>query len=187
MDYTFSKGIIKNPEASEAKYRAHTKVYTLYDKDNPVGTLIHGPDNRSIRFDNQIYDIEDRSFLAKKIIDTDTMLDIGEFRLPLLSGLFGYSNKLALTGAEPLVFKKLSAVNLFKKDTWHNYEVELANDRDAIAYTFKMDLPFFRTTPKPMYLFNGTVTSSTQHKLSILAGFFFIERMLENEEEASNS
>ncbi len=187
MDYSFSKRIIKHSAYNEKEYSEHTKVYNLFENGNTVGKMVMGPIEKTIEVDTGNYEMGDRSFIVKMIVEQPTGKEVGRYLFPVFSGWFGVRDKLVLDGIEPMQFKENRIRDIFKKATWGQHEFELTNALDSVLYRFKIDLPFLRLTPLPMFEFTGKIETSTDNKLLLLAGCCLIEWGLEKKEIASNT
>lgn len=187
MDYRFSKRIIKHSAYTDREYSEHTKVYNLFENGKTVGKMVMGPNEKTIEVETGNYDIEDRSFMVKMIVEKATDKEVGRYLFPAFSGWFGVRDKLVLDEKEPMQFKENRLLDIFKKATWGQNEFELTNAIDSVLYQFKMDLPFIRLTPLPMFEFSGKIETTSDNKLLLLAGCCLVEWGLEKKEIVSNT
>lgn len=186
MEYRFSKRLIKHSAYTDKEFSEHTKVYNIFENGKTVGKMSLGPNEKTLELDMGNYEIEDRSFMVKMLVEQATAKEIGKYFFPVFSGWFGVRDKLILDGGETWSFRENIVANIFKKASWGQNEFELSSGSESVLYRFKMDLPFIRLTPLPMFEFSGKIESTTDNKLLLLAGCALLEWGLEKKQIASN-
>ena len=180
MTLSFTKTFETNYFLSDDIMAENVSIYTLLDDNKEIGVLIISSKLSIIKFQQQKWFI--RKGQISKQEDIESL--IGHFEVSDWSIFKGNSFKLYLIGKE-YQLKKVKPdqkYSIFKKETWGQFKLHLDRREEKIIYSFNITTLVISVGnhgfPTP---FNGKIESKHSEILTVLAGLYLVEKLLDNE------
>lgn len=196
MNFTFTKEILNKRFFSNTRneWINNYALYKILKDDILIGDLIYT--DKYAYYSNKENEIKidfvKHFFNATEyfIKDIKSEMLLGEFKIPSsgfawnLSAEIYFKNKIYKC-------RKLKAdikYNIFKKDSWNNYKIEIyniGNESENIIYTYHMDMPALTSNNKSQRSFIGAIQSTLNDLDIIFIGFLYIEYIFKLQEEST--
>lgn len=181
---TFTKEVLTNYHSNEFGTFENCNLYHIYDNKNIIGKFIVSERVAFISTfgTNLRIDITNRFFKTSKyeIFDLKSNLMIGFYTIPEWIIGWKHIGTLVLESQKYLCIKQKADVrkNIFKKSTWGHFKLIVNNDSTEIVYKLKVETDWMESTNSEFRNAQGEINSNNDDTKLILAGLFFIERML---------
>lgn len=181
---TFTKEVLSNYHSDEFGSFEHCNLYYLYDNSNNIGQFIVSEKVAFISTSEIRLRIDIINHFFKpsryEIYDLNADIKIGYYTLPSWTigwkeiGFLEVDNQKYFCTREKAEIRS----NIFKKATWGHFKLIVTNLSTEIVYKLKVETGWIEADDSEFRNAHGEISYSNADTKLVLAGLFFIERML---------
>lgn len=181
---TFTKEVLTNYHSNDFGTFENCNLYHLHDNKQIIGKLII---SEKVAFISTIdfklrIDISNHFFKPSEytIFELPTDIQIGYYNIPSWTIGWKEIGYLELDNQKYFYTRQKAEIrsNVLKKSTWGHYKLIVTNNKTEIVYKLKVETEWCEAPDSEFRNAQGEISFNKEDTKLILAGMFFIERML---------
>jgi hypothetical protein len=181
---TFTKEVLTNFHSNDFGLFENCNLYQLHDNNKIIGQFIISETVAFISTNEPIVRIDINNHFFKPsaytIFELPSNIQIGCYKIPSWTIGWKEIGSMELDNIKYFCTKQKAEIrsNIFKKSTWGHYKLVVTNNNTEIVYKLKVETAWLEAPNAEFRNAHGEISSNKRDTKLILAGMFFIERML---------